>query len=444
MPPVSLNQDRRIFMKTTTAMAATTAMIQAKAYAAGSDVTRVGVIGIGSQGRHHLDRFLEIDGVEVTYVCDVDQQRLDQAHGKAKKSQAVTDLRKILEDPKVDAVSIGTPDHWHAPASILACETGKHVYVEKPCSHNFREGQLLVAAAEQHKRIVQHGTQQRSNPFTANMVQMLREGLIGEVLVARVWNIQKRADIGKTQPSKPPEGFDYDMWVGPAEMVPFRTNCHHYTWRWWHNFGDGDMGNDGVHELDYARWGLGVETFPNTITGIGGKYFFDDDQQFPDTQTVVFEFSQNEPASTSTVSSKKQLVFEMRLWSTNYPYNVDSGVEFLGTEGKLFVSKRGKLEVFDRRNRRVDRPAPKNPVQLAKADHYEDFIDAIRNQRTPNAPIKTGFYSTALCNLGNVATATGQTLRFDPDSQKLVGYESSDELLSRKYRDGHWAVPKGV
>lgn len=433
--PTHPNQDRRHFLKTTGSLAAATTMIQAKAFAAGSDTLRVGVIGIGSQGGHHLKQFLGMDDVEVAYVCDVDQKRLDEASAQARNAKAVKDLRTILDDNQIDAVSIATPDHWHTPASLLALEAGKHVYVEKPCSHNFREGQLLVAAAEQHNRVVQHGTQTRSNPTFANLTQALREGVIGDVLVARVWNIQKRKDIGKTQPSAPPDGFDYDLWVGPAKMVPYRSNCHHYNWRWWYNFGDGDMGNDGVHELDYARWGLGVETFPSTIAGIGGKYFFDDDQEFPDTQTVTFEYDGPQ---------KKQLVFEMRLWSTTYPYNVDSGVEFYGTEGKVFVSKRGKLEGFDRRNRRMDQVQPKEPVTLAKTNHYEDFIDAIRTGRTPNAPIQTGFYSTALCNLGNVATRIGQALRFDPTSQQIVGVENSPQLLSREYRADHWAIPKNV
>ena len=249
----------------------------------------------------------------------------------------MTDLRRVLDDQSVDAVVVATPDHWHAPAAILACEAGKHVYVEKPQSHNLRESRLLLDAARRNQVVVQHGTQSRSNPLIAGAVQMLREGVIGDVLVAKAWNIQRRGNIGHEQPSEPPAGVDYDTWVGPAEFVPFQKNRFHYHWHWWYNFGTGDIGNDGTHEIDYARWGLGVEGLPATATGLGGKYFFDDDQEFPDTATCTFEWPGD-----GRVGSRRQLIFEMRLWSTNYPFNCDSGAEFYGTAGRMLVSKRGK------------------------------------------------------------------------------------------------------
>ncbi|MCA9150648.1 MAG: Gfo/Idh/MocA family oxidoreductase, partial [Planctomycetales bacterium] len=416
---------------------ATAVATRARAANAATNRLRVGVIGLGGQGQTHLKRFHEIQDVDLAYVCDVDQARVSAAAERFPDAQAVTDLRQVLDDDSVDAVSIATPDHWHAPAAILACQAGKHVYVEKPCCHSFREGQMLVAAARKHKRVVQHGTQQRSSPFTANAVQLLREGVIGEVLVAKAWNVQRRANIGHVEPSEPPAGFDYDAWVGPAEMVPFRANCHHYTWRWWHNFGSGDLGNDGVHELDYARWGLGVDRFPTRISAIGGKYFFDDDQQFPDTQTVLFEYG-----ATRSTPRPRQLIFEMRLWSTNYPNGVDSGVEFYGTKGKMFVSKRGKLDILLERNKRIDVTQPENPVQFASPDHYSDFIDAIRESRSPNAEIEIGFYTAALANFGNVATRLGRTLNFDADSSTITNDEEATKMLQRTYRrEGHWAVP---
>ena len=359
-----------------------------------------------------------------------------RARGKAAK--LVGDLREILDDPSIDAVSIATPDHWHAPAAIMACEAGKHVYLEKPCCHNFREGQLLVEAARRHQRVVQHGTQQRSKRFTADAIQMLREGIIGDVLMAKAWNVQRRRNIGHQSPSQPPQGFDYDTWVGPAVMVPFRTNCHHYNWRWWYNFGTGDMGNDGAHELDYARWGLGVETLPSRVAGFGGKYSFDDDQQYPDTQTVVFEYG-------SGSAPRRQLLFEMRLWSRNYPYNCDSGAEFYGTAGKMMLSKRGKLEVLDDSNKRIPNPKPKQPARLVHENHYEDFIDAIRTGRTPNAEIEIGFRSAALCVLGNLATRIGRSIELDHQSHLIRNDDEANRLLGRSYREGgHWAVPEGV
>lgn len=436
-------KDRRQFLQTASATVAATgtvALSARKATASARQRLRVAVIGVGSQGTGHLSRFKDMDDVELAYVCDPDELRLAEAGRRAPGAKLVSDLRRILDDKTVDAVSIATPDHWHAPAAIMACDAGKHVYVEKPCCHNFREGQLLVQAARKNKRVVQHGTQQRSSRFTANAVQMLREGIIGDVLVAKAWNIQRRANIGRMEPSDPPAGFDYDIWTGPAAEVPFRRNCHHYTWRWWYNFGSGDMGNDGVHEIDYARWGLGVTTLPSLVTAVGGKYYFDDDQQFPDTQTVVFEY----PAATDD-GPRRQLIFEMRLWSRSYPYNVDSGAEYYGTKGRMFLSKRGKLEVYDDRNRRIENPMPKQPAQLRRDDHYADFVDAIQTNREPRAEIEVGFRSAALCNLGNLATRLRRSLQLDVDRQVIVGDEEANSMLSRQYRDGgHWAVPKGV
>ena len=379
-----------------------------------------------------------MSGVDLVYVCDADTERREKT-AKSGSAKPIDDLRRVLDDKTIDAVSIATPDHWHAPAAILACDAGKHVYVEKPCCHNFREGQLLVQAARRNNRVVQHGTQQRSTRFTADAIQMIKEGAIGEVLAAKAWNVQRRKDIGKASPSKPPSGFDYDMWVGPAPMIPFQTNRHHYNWHWWYAFGTGDLGNDGVHDLDYARWGLGVESLPARVLGLGGKYYFDDDQQFPDTQTVVFEYGDG------VKERRKQLMFEMRLWSRNYPYNADSGAEFYGTKGKMMLSKRGKLEVYDDSNKRVINPKPKEPAALAVEDHHTDFIDAIRTNRRPNADIEIGFRSAALCNLGNLATRLGRTIELDPKTLNVKSDEEANNLLGRDYRaGGHWAIPKGA
>jgi predicted dehydrogenase len=349
----------------------------------------------------------------------------------------VTDLRRILDDRDIDAVVIAAPDHWHAPAAILACEAGKHVYVEKPCSHNFRESQLLLAAARRNKVVVQHGTQQRSRKFTKNAIQMIHEGAIGDVLVAKAWNVQRRRDIGHARPAAVPPGVDYDMWVGPAEMVPFQPNRFHTDWHWWYNFGTGDIGNDGCHEIDYARWGLGVDSLPTKISTVGGKYFFNDDQQFPDTATCVFEYP-----SVAEDLSPRQLVFEMRLWSKNYPYNCDSGVEFLGTKGRMMLSKRGKLLVVDDDN---------NTIRDDKADdelgwaHFDNFVSAIRNGERPNADIEEGYRSVALIHLANISLRVGRSLEFSPVTCEVDGDPEANQLLSRAYRrGGHWAIPQGV
>lgn len=440
--------NRRTFLKQTSLGIAGTAALNlspANASVLGAnDRIRLGVIGCGGRGSGVAQDFASQKNCEVTYLCDPDTSHAERLATSLSKMegnrtpQITGDMRKLLESDAVDAILVATPDHWHAPAAILACEAGKHVYVEKPCSHNLREGRLLVEAARRNKRVVQHGTQSRSMQLITDAVQMLREGIIGDVLVAKAWNVQRRGNIGHQKPGTPPENVDYDTWVGPAEWMPFQSNRFHYNWHWWYNFGTGDMGNDGVHELDYARWGLGVETHPSRISALGGKFFFDDDQQFPDTQQIAFEYPGD-----GTVGQKRMLIWEMRIWSTNYPYNVDNGAEFYGTKGRMMITKRGKLEVFAERNKRID--AKLKGKQRNRMNHSADFLDAIQSDRSPNAEIEVGHLSSSLCHLGNIATRVGRTLEFDPEQERIVGDVQANRLLSRTYRKaGHWGVPKGV
>ena len=431
--------NRRRFLQQAGALTAA-ASIAAPAYVralSANERVSIGIIGCGGQGSNLLKTFRRI--ADVAYVCDTDASRRRKAKELSGAQHAVGDLRRVLDDTSVDAVVVATPDHWHAPAAIMACDAGKHVYVEKPCSHNYVEGKLLLEAARRNNVVVQHGTQSRSNEMIANAVQMLREGVIGDVLVAKAWNVQTRPNIGHMTPSVPPAGVDYDTWVGPAEFMPYQENRFHYNWHWWHNFGTGDIGNDGTHEIDYARWGLGVEGLPTTVMGLGGKYFHDDDQQYPDTSTCAFEWPGDGKAG-----KRRQLIFEMRLWSTNYPYNCDSGAEFYGTEGRLFMSKRGKLEVYASRNQRIEDAKPKEPVQIS-GDHRDDFIESIRSGRRPRADIAIGHDSASLVHLANMATRLGRSLHVDIEQETIQGDDEATKLLSRNYRaDGHWAIPKGV
>lgn len=404
------------------------------------DTVVVGLIGCGGRGTSLAKDFIKLEGVELSFVCDPDEARAGAAaktvaslSGKAPK--IMKDLRQVLDDKSVDAVVIATPDHWHAPATILACDAGKHVYAEKPCSHNLREGRLMVEAARRSRRVVQVGTQSRSNPIVAHAIQRLSEGVIGDVMVAKAFDIQRRKDIGHESPSTPPPGFDYDLWLGPAPVVPFQSNRHHYTWHWWYDFGTGDMGNDGVHELDIARWGLGVEGHPSTIAALGGKYVFDDDQQFPDTQLVAFEYPGD-----GKPGHRRQLVFEMRIWSPYSPEDgIDNGNLFYGTDGWMLLSKRGSVKVFDAKNK----PRPLGGEPPTMPGHQEDFLTAVRAGKTPTAEIAVGHLSTALCHLGNIATRLRRTLSFDPAAERFAD-DDAQRLASRTYREGHWAVPKGI
>ena len=432
---------RRGFIKAVSGslLAATTwHSAQAAAAKGPNDKLVVGLIGCGGRGNHDAELFRKTPNVEVAYVCDVDDARRGAAASKfeIKPERSVADLRRILDDKSVDAVVITTPDHWHSIAAILACDAGKHVYVEKPISHNIREGRLLVDAAARNKTQVQHGTQSRSTAMMIEAVKLLREGAIGDVKVAKCWNIQKRGSIGRGQDAAPPEGFDYDAWVGPATMIPYRTNRVHNRWTWWYHFGTGDMGNDGVHDIDYTRWGLGVDTHPTRIVALGGKYHFDDDMEFPDTQQVTFEYPGD-----GKPGSQRILIYEQRLWSTNYPHNTDSGAEFYGTKGQMFLSRRGKLEILSDRNQPV--PVSTKPEPQNDASHVRNFCDAIRLGTKLNSDALTGHLSTSLCHLGNIATRLGRSLTFDPQKEEVIGDDEANALTRRPYRD-HWAKPKNV
>jgi hypothetical protein len=246
--------NRREFLELSSAAIAACAARTSAAQGA-NDKLIVGLVGCGNRGTHDAGLFKTTPNVELAYVCDVDESRRQNAVQKLgiESRRAVSDLRKILDDKAVDAVIIATPDHWHSPAAILACNAGKHVYVEKPISHNIREGRLLIEASQRNKRLVQHGTQVRSTTMMSEAVKLLRDGIIGDVLVAKCWNIQRRRSIGHDKPSAAPTGFDYDTWVGPAALVPYQKNRCHEGWHWWYDFGTGDMGNDGVHDVDIGQ-----------------------------------------------------------------------------------------------------------------------------------------------------------------------------------------------
>jgi predicted dehydrogenase len=434
------NPTRREFLALSSAgiLAATTLHAAAPAAKGANDKLVVGLIGCGGRGGHDAGLFKNTPNVELAYVCDVDESRRQAAAKKlgVDSRRAVHDLRTILDDKSVDAVIVATPDHWHSPASILAADAGKHVYVEKPISHNIRESRLLVEASNRNKTLVQHGTQSRSTGMMIAAVKLLREGIIGEVLVAKCWNIQHRNPLPKGENTDPPPELDYDTWLGPATFIPYRTNRVHNRWTPWFHFGAGDMGNDGVHDIDYTRWGLGVDTHPTKISALGGKFYYDDDSEFPDTQQVTFEYpADGKPAR------KRLLIYEQRLWSTNYPHNVDSGAEFYGDKGQMFLSRRGKIEVRSDKNTVLDMAMKLEPQN--DAAHVQNFCDSIRGQTRLNADALTGHLSTALCHLGNIATRLGRSLNFDPQAEQIVGDDQANALVRREYRE-HWGTPKGA
>ena len=402
----------------------------------------LGVVGPGGMGMSHVRTLCERSDVEIAYVCDVDSDRLGKAAehvemASGKRPQAVDDMRRVYDDDRVDAVFIATPDHWHAPASILALDAGKHVYVEKPCCHNIREGRLMADAVQRSGKLLQVGTQSRSTDCVREAIQRVQEGEIGEVLVAKAWNSQRRGSIGKTQPSDPPAHLNFDEWCGPAPRVPYRSNMLPGIWRWWYDFGCGDIGNDGVHDIDVALWGLAPGGHPERVTCFGGKYFFDDDQQFPDTQYSVCEY----PAEGLPEGRKKQLIFEQRDWSPYTQDGYENGAAFYGKEGVLIIGHTVGWRLYGPRNKLI-------AERSGRADlvaHHANFFDCIRGTADQlNADVTAGHLSAAVVHLSNIAARTGALLHFDPATERITNHDEANALVRRQYHDDHWSVPQGV
>jgi len=415
--------------------AAAGASLSGRAVAA-SDKVNIAIIGAGGRGRHLTGNFVSQPDVNLRYLCDVDERVLEKTlkvidDRKAKRPALLSDLRRVLDDKSIDAVVIATPDHWHAPATIMACDAGKDVYVEKPASHNLREGRLMVEAARRNKRLVQLGTQSRTRPSTLRAMELIHSGKIGKVLAAKAWDVQLRDDIGHKENSPVPKGVDYETWLGPAPSLPFNENRFHYKWHWNWNFGTGDMGNDGVHQLDMARWALGVN-MPERISGMGRKLFFDDDQQTPDTMNITYDFKD------------KTLMFEMRIWNPYGMEGQENGVAVYGSTGMVHIGRWNRhwgYKVYDEKgNLAADESKHEDNTDTF---HARNFLDCVKSRKTPNAEIEIGHTSTVLCHLGNIVARTGRALKFDPNTGTIAGDAEASRLLGRPYRK-HWSVPKGV
>lgn len=391
----------------------------------------LGVIGTGGRGTALCKEFAEIPGAEVAAVCDVDSKRMAEAASATatKQSRApeqVGDLRRILDDPAIDGVVIAAPDHWHAPAAIMACAAGKHVYVEKPVSHNPHEGELLVQAANKHKRVVQVGTQRRSSPGVAEGVKLVRDGEIGTVRFARTWINSQRPNIGHGKSAPVPGWLDYSLWQGPAPEEEYRDNIIHYNWHWFWNWGTGEIGNNGIHALDVARWGLGLG-LPNRIICGGGKLFFDDDQQTPDTQIATFVYAADEASGTL----ERAIHWEHRTWHRRGFEGETFGIQFYGDRGSLMVAAKD-YRVFDMQGKELDRQS----ITRGEFEHLHDFLDSVRNDSKPTADVQTGVDSALLCHLGNIAYRTGTTVDFNPAERRIVNNSPAEDLWKRQYREG--------
>lgn len=430
---MSLEQDRRLFLKAGATLFAASALASERAakqaWAADStspnEIVRVAIMGVNTRGQALTKSFLAAKGAEIVTICDVDSRAADKAaelvaKGQTRPATVVKDIRQVLDDASVDALVVAAPNHWHAPATILGCAAGKHVYVEKPCSQTPEEGELAIQAARKHNRVVQMGSQRRSWPAIAAGIQRLHAGELGDILYARSWYNNRRASIGFGKQTDVPEWLDWDLWQGPAPRRPYVDNMVHYNWHWnWH-WGNGELGNNGIHGLDVARWGLQV-TYPTRVTAGGGKYRHDDDQQTPDTMMVTYDFPEG-----------KTITWEGLSWSPLGARDSGFGVSFHGTKGSMVIRDAGYV-IYDMQNREIDSQSGAG----GDTDHLADFIGCIRNGGRPHADIEEAHRSTLMCHLGNIAYRTASTLSLDPANGHILGNTEAAQLWSREY-DPKW------
>ena len=408
----------------------------------------VAVMGINGRGQAHMDGYCGIDGARVVALVDPDTRlfesrakRVADKQGEAPK--CYTDIREALADENVDAVSIATCNHWHALGTVWACQAGKDVYVEKPASWSVWEGRKMVEAAEKYERIVQVGCQSRSSGQVRDAIGRMYAGQIGKVYMARALCYKPRGSIGVKEPSSPPEGLDFNLWLGPAPQQPFHGNLVHYNWHWFWDFGNGDLGNQGVHQMDIALWGL-QKGLPVKVYATGGRFGYEDQGQTPNTEICTFEYDDG-----------TQLVFEVRGHYTNGEAGVIQGGQLAETRiGNLFYGSEGWIASSDGYKAHLGHkgdlaPAFEGalpPVGGAGAgDHFANFIDAVRSRKPDdlNAPVTVGHPSAALCHLANISYRLGRSLTFDPEKERFVGDDEANKLLMRKYR-APFVIPEKV
>ncbi|GAB5520161.1 MAG: Gfo/Idh/MocA family oxidoreductase [Rhodothermales bacterium] len=402
------------------------------------DVVRVATVGVRSRGKELTNAVGRVAGGEVVYVCDVDVAMRNNAVEELKGFQdtpatALNDFREALADDSIDAVVIAMPDHWHAPAAIMAMQAGKHVYVEKPGSQNAHEGKLIAQAAKKYNRVVQLGTQQRSDGRTQEAIRAIREGLIGDVYYAKCWYANKRDSIGFGKIAPPPDGLDYELWQGPAPRQPYQDNLIHYNWHWFRHYGTGESCNNATHEMDVCRWALGVD-YPTRATSSGGRYHYHDDWEFFDTQVMSFEFGND-----------KSITWEGRSCNPMGHYGRGRGSTIHGTKGTLLIDRDGYIFTdMDgkelRRNVRGQQTDQTNTVGGGNMtdDHMANFFAAITDAAPLAAPIEEGQKSVLLCHLGNVAQFTGRSLYLNPTDGSIIGDRQAMDMWSRDYEPG-WA-----
>jgi len=437
-----MSTSRRYFL---TGSLAAAAGVAAKPTSANEQIV-LGFMGVKDRGRYLLERFAKRKNVRITWLADVDRRFFDRADLVEKiagnRPKVTQDFRRMLDDKQVDAVVMATPDHWHALGTILACQAGKDVYVEKPASHNIWEGRKMVEAARKYKRVVQVGSQNRSAPYVQAALEYIRSGKLGDIHYARVFNSKRRGSIGFAPDEPTPPYVDYDMWLGPARKRPFNRNHFHYAWHWFWEYSGGDIINDGVHQIDIMRWLIGRDR-PKAVYSTGGMYFFHDAQETPDTHVATWDFD------------GLTVVFEQTLWAPymkktpmamrdqdrlpTWPFS-GTRIEIYGTKQKMFLSRHGGgWEVFDADGKSIHVEHGRQPHEL----HFDNFLECIRTRKRPNADIEELHLSTNLCHYANISYRLGRKLYIDPSSEGFVNDPEANALVKRHYREP-WVVPERV
>ena len=421
--------------------AATTAVTAAVATLGGvhslgadsSEKVSIGIIGCGGIMGHHVKGLVgRRENVSLAWLCDVDPRQMDKMSVPIRGFQSAPPKRTsrfedVVEDKSVDAVIIATPHHWHAPIALHAMAEGKDVYIEKPISHVYNEGHAIIQAAKKYNRVVQQGSQMRSSPVTDKAAKLLADGILGEVKIARAWTAEMRRTVKPVPDSAVPSGVDYDRWLGPAPKRPFNAHRFHGTWRMFRDYANGEIGDDGIHDLDMACWGLGVDTVPAQITARGSRMMLHGHaSEYPDNMVVTYEYPDG-----------KLLIYE------NYPFTAyglhgfDNGNVFYGTDGYMIFSRRGAFSVFLGPK---SKPGPTEGKELrgqrGYAEHMANFLNAVRTRDTATrANPQTAHRSCALVHLGEIAYRTRGRLDFDAKTEQFVDCDEANEMLSKKYRE---------
>ncbi len=398
----------------------------------------VGMVGVNNRGSALAGTFAALKQCQINYISDTDSRALARCVDKVARLQSAApraqpDFRKVLEQQDVDVMVIATPDHWHAPAALLALQAGKHVYLEKPCSHNPKEGEMLIASVKKHKRLIQMGNQRRSWPNVMEAIRELHSGIIGKTYFARTWYANSRKPIGTGKPAPVPEWLNYDLWQGPAPRKPYIDNRIHYNWHWFWHWGTGEALNNGTHMVDLARWGLQVD-YPTKVTSTGGRYFFTDDWQTPDTQTIGLEFG-----------NKCAITWEGRSANGRHSEGSSVGVVFFGEKGTLQINSDDGYQVYSLDNKRVKDVKSKvtvnatdtsNPAGILDGLHVQNLFDGIKKGTALNSDIESGYISTLLVQLGNIAQRTSGVLNTNPQNGHILNNAAAEKLWGRTYEKG--------